>query len=284
MNFDFSLIIKKERIHGGDINDAWKIELNDASRFFMKTNSIRRSNMFDKEAEGLEAMRSTGTIGIPKVICSGEDTETGVYYLVLEYLEKAKPVNNYWEQFGHELALMHKSSVKNITGGKYGFASDNYIGFTVQKNSFKESWIEFFRDNRLLSQIEMADEYFAAGERKLFDKLLNSLDKFIPESEFPSLLHGDLWSGNSMCGPDGKAWLMDPACYVGNFEAELAMTQLFGNLPAEFYNAYDEVNHIPVDYSERRNLYNLYHLLNHLNMFGEGYLGEVLSILREYTK
>lgn len=284
MKIDLNQIIRKERIHGGDINDAWKIELNDGSRYFMKTNSMSRENMFITEALGLEAIKKTDTISVPGVICNGADEQAGVYFLILEFLEKGIPSNNYWEEFGHNLASLHKSSVEDLTDGKYGFVQDNYIGFTHQKNSLKTSWIEFYRENRLLPQFKMAEKYFNIEQKKACEKLLLKLDDLIPEPEFPSLIHGDLWSGNSICGPDGKAWLIDPACYAGSFEAELAMTQLFGNLPSDFYNAYDEIIKIPVDYSERRNLYNLYHLVNHLNMFGNSYLSEVISIIREYTK
>ena len=118
--------------------------------------------------------------------------------------------------------------------------------------------------------------------RKQCRKLLDNLDSYLPEPEFPSLLHGDLWSGNAICGPDGKAWILDPAVYVGHFEAELAMTELFGKYPASFYEAYSEINRIDSGYQDRRDLYNLYHLLNHLNLFGGSYYNSVQSIVNRF--
>ena len=128
----------------------------------------------------------------------------------------------------------------------------------------------------------MAQRYFDASVRRRFDRLLDRLDTLLAEPDRPSLLHGDLWSGNILQGSDGKAWLIDPAVYVGHAEADLAMTELFGRLPAAFYGAYREVNPVFPDYAGRRDLYNLYHLLNHLNLFGPGYYASVLAALGRY--
>ena len=129
----------------------------------------------------------------------------------------------------------------------------------------------------------MAERYFDPGTRRQCERLLDRLDSRLAEPEFPSLIHGDLWSGNAVCGPDGKAWILDPAAYVGHFEAELAMTELFGGFPTAFYEAYREVNPIDSGYRDRRDLYNLYHLLNHLNLFGGSYLSSVRQILSRYS-
>lgn len=136
-----------------------------------------------------------------------------------------------------------------------------------------------------LAALHRAERYFDSAVLKKADRLLNHLDVFLREPEFPSLLHGDLWSGNIVCGPNGRAWIIDPAACVGDFEADLAMTQLFGSLPDEFYAAYSEVN--PIDkagYAQRRGLYDLYHLLNHLNLFGSSYLGSVVNIINRYSR
>ena len=185
---------------------------------------------------------------------------------------------------GHQLAEMHRTEGASFfKSGNYGFMEDNYIGSSVQKNQPMEKWIDFYRECRLLPQISMAERYLDVSVRKKVEYLLEHLDSYLREPEFPSLLHGDLWGGNMLTGPDGKAWIIDPAVYVGDFEADLAMTQLFGSLPKRFYDAYSEINSIDKHgYFERKKLYDLYHLLNHLNLFGEMYLRSVVEIIEEY--
>ncbi|MCR4940411.1 MAG: fructosamine kinase family protein [Treponemataceae bacterium] len=165
----------------------------------------------------------------------------------------------------------------------FGFFQDNFIGATPQCNSPKASWLDFFRENRLAPQFKATDSYFSEADRALNTKLLDHLEDFLLEPDKPSLLHGDLWSGNVMCGPEGKAMLIDPATYIGHAEADLAMTELFGGFPPKFYQAYKEVNPLQPGYESRRDLYNLYQLLNHLNLFGAGYLGAVRSVVSEYV-
>ena len=166
---------------------------------------------------------------------------------------------------------------------QYGFPQNNFIGARPQNNTWSDSWITFFRDQRLAPQFRDADSYFTPADRTKITKLLDNLDRFLVEPEHPSLLHGDLWAGNVMCGPDGKAMLIDPACYIGHREADLAMTQLFGGFPQAFYEEYKKAAPLQPGYEERRDLYNLYQLLNHLNLFGPTYLGPVLSIVDEYV-
>lgn len=282
-------IVRADRVYGGDINDAYRLPLSSGDCIFVKTNSIGNAGFFRAEANGLEALRETGTIGIPQILGMGTDEQRGVSFLALEYIESALRTGSYWETFGRELAMMHRAECRPFTGqenreGKYGFSEDNYIGASPQKNRPGQKWADFYRECRLLPQITMAQRYLDLSLRKQADWLLEHLDSYLREPEFPSLLHGDLWGGNVLCGSDGKAWLIDPAVYVGDFEADLAMTRLFGSLPDAFYRAYHEIN--PVDrkgYSERRGLYDLYHLLNHLNLFGSGYLGSVAEIIRRYA-
>lgn len=207
----------------------------------------------------------------------------------MEYIESAPRTEAYWERFGHQLAELHRAECGLFVNPedekqRYGFAEDNYIGAGPQKNDPSERWIEFYRECRLLPQIRRAERYLDLSVRRKADRLLDHLDSYLREPEFPSLLHGDLWSGNMMCGRGGSAWIIDPAAYVGDFEADLAMTQLFGSLPGMFYSAYSEIN--PIDregYPERRKLYDLYHLLNHLNLFGAGYLGSVVEIINRFA-
>ena len=275
-------IAGKNQVYGGDINQSYKLTLSDGSPVFMKSNAPKNLSFFEAEAAGLEALRQTGTIGVPKVLGMGADKK--ISFLLLEYLEAAPRINRYLEVFGRELAALHRADCSQLTeNGRFGFSADNYIGATPQKNTPMMGWVDFFRECRLLPQFRMADRYFDTKTRQLCTKLLDHLDDYLPEPEFPSLLHGDLWSGNAAPGPDGKAWIFDPAAYVGHYEAELAMTELFGGYREEFYLAYSEVNPIDSGYRDRRDVYNLYHLLNHLNLFGSSYLGSVKQILNRYA-
>ena len=275
-----SRLVSKQPVYGGDINSAFRLTLSDGRPVFMKSNSVKNLPFFEAEARGLEALRQTDAIGVTDVL--GIGTDKNISFLLLEYLEAAPKINKYWETFGRELASLHRADCKHLAEN-FGFPEDNFIGATPQKNTVMTSWADFFRECRLLPQIRMADRYFDSGSRQLFTKLLDHLDSYLSEPDFPSLLHGDLWSGNAAPGPDGKAWIFDPAAYVGHHEAELAMTELFGRYPEEFYRAYNEI--IPIDstYRDRRDLYNLYHLLNHLNLFGSSYLGSVKQILHRYV-
>ncbi|MDO4407128.1 MAG: fructosamine kinase family protein, partial [Eubacteriales bacterium] len=164
------------------------------------------------------------------------------------------------------------------------FPIDNYIGSTPQINTPKDSWVDFFRECRLHPQVRMAYDagYLERSAIRQADSIMERLETLLPEPDHPSLLHGDLWGGNYMTGPDGKAWLIDPATYVGHREADLAMTELFGGFSPAFYSTYRSIAHVDTGYGERRDLYNLYHLLNHVNLFGYSYVGSVLRILNRF--
>lgn len=298
-----SEIVERKRLYGGDINDAYMLRLSGGQRVFMKTNSVRNYGFFAAEEQGLNALRSAGVIGVPELLGTGTDRRQGFSFLLLEYMESAPQVPDYWEIFGRQLARLHRAdcgglvpapstAVSACSAGaagstdtnegaewKYGFVADNYIGAAIQINTPKKSWVEFFRECRLLPQLRMADRYLDAGLRRKADRLLAHLDRYLREPEFPSLVHGDLWGGNVLCGSDGRAWLIDPAAYVGDFETDLAMTELFGRFPPAFYRAYQEENPVDGEYQERKPIYQLYHLLNHLNLFGRSYLGSVAAIL-----
>lgn len=280
-------IVSKRPVYGGDINEAYRLSLSDGSAVFMKCNAPKNLAFFQAEAEGLKALRKTKTIGVPTVLGIGTDKKQKQSFLLMEYLEAAPKIKGYYEIFGRELAALHCADTSAfITSDNpcpFGFTADNYIGATPQSNTPKENWIAFFRDCRLLPQMQMAEKYFDSKMSRQCEKLSAHLDKYLIEPKFPSLIHGDLWSGNAACGPDGKAWIFDPAAYVGHYEAELAMTELFGGYPAAFYRAYHEINPIDSGYPERKMLYNLYHLLNHLNLFGTSYLGAVQQILNRYA-
>lgn len=273
---------------GSDLNEVWHLHLSNGDVLFLKTNAFAKWKYFTAEEAGLSAIHSTDTIAVPH--CFGCGTATGCgfqgqfSFLLMEQLEPAPRRANFWETFAEKLAEMHRAPTEGfVPGGVYGFREDNVIGTTKQVNTPKDSWVDFFRENRLEFQFKMAYDYFGSSEKKDFDSILNRLETLLPEPDYPSLLHGDLWGGNFMTGPDGKAWLIDPAVYVGHREADLAMTELFGGFSGDFYDAYFEAASIGKDYRERRDLYNLYHLLNHLNLFGGSYYGSVVNTLRRYA-
>ena len=275
-------ITETDRLSGGDINKAYGLTLNTGDKIFMKANAKSNAAFFTAEAAGLSAIASTKAISTPKIICTGTDDgeDVGYSFLVLEFIKSSGKIKTYWETFAQELAAMHRADV----GKEFGFSQDNFIGARPQQNTLASSWISFFRDQRLAPQFKAADSYFTPADREKITKLLDNMDRFLIEPEQPSLLHGDLWSGNVMCGSDGKAMLIDPACYVGHHEADLAMTELFGGFPQSFYDVYKEAFPLQPGYEERRDLYNLYQLLNHLNLFGPTYLEPVLSIVGEYVE
>ena len=270
-------VVDRQRVSGGDINRAYRLDLSNGERVFLKCNRAGLLDMFTAEAHGLEALRATGTIGVPKPLAVGTDRNDA--FLIMEYLSPAPRHSDYWETFGHELAALHRAKC----GPRFGFSTDNYIGSTPQKNEPMDSWAAFFRERRLIPQMKLAWGLIDERTRRNLTRITERIDILLPEPAFPSLIHGDLWSGNAVCGPDGKAWIFDPAAYVGHFEAELAMTELFGGFPERFYRAYDEVNPIDRGYADHRDLYNLYHLLNHLNLFGLSYLSNVSSIAKRYA-
>ena len=268
-------VTSRRAIGGGDINDACKLELSNGEPVFMKSNRMENLAFFTAEERGLAAIRSTNTIGTPQVLGIGIDQSDRPFsFLLLTFIESGTRIPDYWETFGRELAQMH--AVEQET---FGWSSDNYIGMTSQKNTSRDSFLDFFRESRLEPQFRMAEKYFSAGDHRKIDKLLSHMENYYIEPEHPSLLHGDLWSGNHMTGSDGKAWLIDPAVYVGHPEADLAMTELFGRCPQSFYDAYNQVSPLQPGYERRRDFYNLYQLLNHLIMFGGSYLSSVRRIL-----
>ena len=260
-------ITDKAEISGGDINDAYHLYLSNGENLFIKINANAKDDFFAAEKAGLEALHKAGAV-TPSVIAYGK-TKDNLSYLLLNYVRKSRPKRTYWEDLGHMLAQVHCALVETITGNsRFGFYS----------------WIEFFRNSRLKVQMELAAGCFDKDDRQRCQNLLDNLDKYLVEPEFPSLIHGDLWSGNVMPDPNGSPMLIDPAVYIGHHEADIAMTELFGGFSPEFYDAYHEIIPKESGYAERRDLYNLYHLLNHLNLFGRSYLSAVRRILKHYSQ
>ena len=275
-------ILRKTPVSGGDINRAYLLSLSDGSFLFVTENSASNLDFFIKEAQGLAAIEATVAIRVPKVYGCGIDGHNA--YLLMECVKEGRQAVDFYEDFGRKLAAMHAADCSEYTGeGRYGFTEDNYIGAGYQENTPETSWIGFFRKRRLLPQIKRAEHYFDREDRIQLDRLMEKLEDLLIEPEKPALLHGDLWSGNYMCGPEGHAWLIDPAVYVGHPEADLAMTELFGGFPRAFYQAYFEAAKLPHGYEDRRDIYNLYHLLNHLNLFGGTYYSAVMRIVGRYV-
>lgn len=262
-----------EPVGGGCINDARCVTTSSGPRLFLKLNSSTPSDMFQREAEGLEALSVDGGPRVPKPYLVGEE------FLLLEYLSPSPPAKKYWETLGQRLAQLHAT-----TQPRFGFAHDNYLGSTPQPNPWDENGFHFFAEQRLVYQGKLARAHGRLSQVRLpqIEKLAARLSELVPEQP-ASLLHGDLWSGNVIAGPDGEACLIDPAAYYGWAEADLAMTALFGGFPESFYAAYVAARPLAPGYRSRFEIYNLYHLLNHLNLFGSSYLGSVEQVLGRYV-
>lgn len=280
--------IKDRRaVHGGDCNDAYLLTLTDGRRIFLKSNHIGNAHFFTAEARGLRAIAETKAIAVPKVLACGTDKETQTVFLLMEYIEEGKKRADFFEAFGRNLAAMHRATppVQMPAGRPCGFDEDNIIGFRPQVNTPHADWISFYRDCRLLPQLRDAQAagYLSKEDLRQADSVMSRLDRWLIEPEAASLVHGDLWGGNYMTGTDGSAMLIDPAAYIGHREVDLAMSEMFGGFPAAFYRAYQEAYPLQPGYEDRRPLYDLYQMLNHLNQFGGSYLGSVRRILQRYA-
>ncbi|MFE8071262.1 fructosamine kinase family protein [Marinobacteraceae bacterium S3BR75-40.1] len=260
-------------VGGGSINDAYHLTLSDGHEAFLKRHPHPPADFFAAEAAGLEALNRTNTVRVPRVIQSDDQ------WLLLEWLDSGARAPDYWETFGEQLAALHRQ-----THNAFGFKRDNFCGLTPQPNPWTHDGFEFFAESRLHHQARLARNQGlldAAGARRL-ERVCEQLERWIPEQP-PSLIHGDLWGGNAIPGPQGEPVLVDPAAHYGWAEAELAMTTLFGSFPEAFYRSYESASGVASDWRQRTDLYNLYHLLNHLNLFGGGYRSSVERILQRYA-
>ena len=233
---------------------------------------------FEAEALGLTSLAETGAIKLPNVI--GVSSTEQNAFLVLEWIETGRRPIDYSSDVGQEIAQLHLASQCN----RFGFETDNFIGATAQQNGWSDKWIEFWIHNRMLPQLEMAGRAGFSQIRKLGGRFCERLpDVLRTDLSQPVLLHGDLWSGNYLFDNFGQPVLIDPAVYFGHAEAEFGMTSLFGGFDDSFYEAYNEVNPLEPGWRERVEIYRLYHLLNHLNLFGSSYLSGCLTILKKYN-
>lgn len=262
-------------VGGGDINEAWRFDGDDAS-WFVKLNVADRLDMFEAEREALDELARADAVRVPRPLCLGRTADHA--FLVLEHLDLRSPDGASDVRLGRNLARQHRQCAS-----RFGWHRDNTIGTTPQANAWLHDWPTFWRERRLLPQLELAAQN---GHPELRDRaapLLEHLDDFfaayMPQ---PSLLHGDLWSGN-YCRVDDMPVIFDPATYYGDREADIAMTELFGRFGGGFYDGYRAEWPLDAGYTTRRDLYNLYHILNHLNLFGGAYAGSAERLIERLS-
>ena len=257
---------------GGCINDTSLLDLSNGDTLFLKQQTQAPPDFFTAEAAGLNALRQTGTLRVPRVI----HAEPG--FLLLEDLGIGTPGPRFWHQLGEGLAALHREEQD-----EFGFFGDNYCGLTPQRNTPCYDGYQFFARQRLMALARQAAirRQLDSADMLTMEFIVANLNRWIP-LQAPVLIHGDLWSGNVHCDGAGQPALIDPACYWGWAEAELAMTTLFGGFPASFHEAYQANSDMDPQWRERADIYNLYHLLNHLLLFGVGYLGQVRAVLKRY--
>ena len=261
---------------GGCINQGGRLETS-IGIFFLKWNDTKKfPGMFEAESKGLKLLHHQRAIRIPKVLAVGEN---GSYqFLLLEFIEQQSRSKKFWRQLGNCLASLHRNSFDT-----YGLDHDNYIGSLRQLNKQDSSWINFFIQQRLAVQVAQAVDSKLAGNNwiKHFDALYKKLPELLTD-EKPALLHGDLWSGNLITDESGQPCLIDPAVYYGNRETDLAMTQLFGGFDETFYSSYHDDFPLLPGLEDRLEVYKLYPLLVHVNLFGTSYVPSVEGILRRF--
>lgn len=264
---------KASAVSGGCINQAHRIEGN-GQRFFVKLNNADGVAMFEAEAAGLQEILGSRTLRAPMPVCWGKNSSRA--WLVLEYLEMGKRSLSGAAALGSGLAAMHRCSSE-----EFGWTRDNTVGSTPQINKSSSNWMEFWRKYRLGYQLHLAEVNGHTGKlQALGDRLMEQLHLFFPGAQpVAALLHGDLWSGNYGFDDAGQPIVFDPAVYYGDRETDIAMTELFGGFPEAFYAAYREAYPMDTGYTTRKTLYNLYHVLNHLNLFGGGYLQQAQQMI-----
>jgi fructosamine-3-kinase len=266
-------------LSGGDINDAYEVLLADGRRVFVKSNDHAPSGMFEAEANGLGWLSEAGALRIPQVLALGGGKDGVPAFLVLEFLERARPRHGFDEELGHGLARLHRTSSES-----FGFREDNFIGRLHQPNAARARWVDVYRDQRLGAQLTLAAKSNLASSkmRSGFERLFARLEDLLGPAEAPARLHGDLWGGNLHVGPEGEPCLIDPAVYAGHREVDLGMMQLFGGFGERVFSAYEEAFPLSPGHKERVPLYQLYPLMVHVNLFGGGYVSSVERILARW--
>ncbi|MBI1242390.1 fructosamine kinase family protein [Umezakia ovalisporum] len=253
----------KGSVRGGCINEGYAISDGNLT-YFVKLNRTSQLEMFAAEALGLQEILATNSIRVPKPICWGAIGNCG--YIVLEWLEMGGGNSQSWLEMGRKLAAMHKVT----TSKGFGWKINNIIGSTPQINTWTGNWGEFYSQYRLSYQFELARERGGSFPRQ--NQLLAAIPELLASHDVqPCLVHGDLWGGNARFIIGGEPVIFDPAIYFGHREVDIAMTELFGGFPSGFYQGYNEVFPLDPGYEQRKTIYNLYHILNHFNLFGGDY-------------
>ncbi len=274
---DFN-INKLISVSGGSINACYQVQTTNLN-YFVKLNAPHRMAMFETEAAGLQELQQVCELRIPQVVCSGV-TESQCF-LVLEWLDLQSANSQADQLLGEKLARLHA-----ISQPHFGWRTDNFIGSTPQPNQQSDDWLSFFEKHRLGYQLQLAASNGASlqllekGEL-IRDNLPVFFSDYTPKS---SLLHGDLWGGNYAMDGRGQPVIFDPACYYGDREADIAMTELFGGFGRSFFSAYQHTLKLDAGYSTRKKLYLLYHILNHFNLFGSGYAGQASSLMDDLLR
>jgi fructosamine-3-kinase len=260
-------------ISGGGINDAYQLKTAKQS-YFVKLNTPQREFMFEAEAQGLAELAATECIRVPDVICYGKTAEHS--YLVLAFIACQNFDRKSSQLLGEQLAQLHQ-----LEQPYFGWHTDNTIGSTPQYNPREHNWLLFWQQHRLQQQLTFAKQNgYAQTLQDKGDQLTAQLGVFLKDySPKPALLHGDLWSGNAAADPQGNPIIYDPACYYGDREADIAMTELFGGFSQDFYTAYQASYPLDAAYQTRKTLYNLYHILNHVNLFGGSYVDQASNMM-----
>ncbi|MDC0835974.1 fructosamine kinase family protein [Geitlerinema sp. CS-897] len=271
-------ISTNQSVGGGCISQGSTIS--DGKRtFFVKLNQASAADMFAAEAVGVKEMWETHTIRVPKPICWG--TAGNSAYLVMEWLDLRGRGggSQVWEQMGRQLAQMHRTGTRD----RFGWDRNNTIGSTPQVNTWTEDWAEFFAEHRIRFQLRLAARKgmrFDGGEA-----LVENIPQLLAGHQpIPSIVHGDLWGGNASVTADGEPVIFDPATYYGDREVDIAMTELFGGFSGAFYQGYNEEWSLDEGYDLRKTLYNLYHIINHFNLFGSGYAGQAQRMIQQLLR
>lgn len=263
-------------VGGGCIAHACRLETEEG-RFFLKWGRGEVARTFPGEAAGLRALRAAESpVQVARVLAEEPESDGVPGYLLMEWIPSGRRRDGFWETFGEGLAVLHRH-----TADEYGFETDNYIGATPQTNTWMTSWVDFYREQRLEPQVDLArtNAVWAPRWNAALEALYRRLPDLLPLRPPASILHGDLWKGNFMVSVVGTPVLVDPATYYGHRETDLALTELFGGFRPGFYEAYRSAWPLAPGYEERRSVYNLYHLINHLNLFGRSYAGQVEATL-----
>ena len=261
---------------GGCINNASQV-VTQKNKYFLKWNANPLPGMFTTEAYGLKLLKSIGEIRVPEVIKAQEAGNSTPAFILQEWIEQRTGFDQ--KKCGQQLALLHQKSQSD----QYGLEVDNYIGSTPQSNRRQSDWVTFFREQRILPQVKLAQRKGACDRSRSqqLSRFTSKLDDWlggVPRK--PSLLHGDLWGGNVIGDQNHNPVLIDPAVYYGDREADVAFTLMFGGFSREFYQTYQETYPMEPGYQDRFEIYNVYHILNHLNLFGESYGYSLDSLLR----